>query len=207
MTQKPLSPTNFGELFWRPVRLWPDKVAIEQNDLSMTYSQLEERTRRAAHLLSQLGVRKGDKVALLMSNDYRFAECLFGTLRTGAIAVPLNIKLGVDALVYIAEHSESKILMATADLADKANAVKTAATGLKHMLVVGTGGSGEQDYESRLSQNASEYETVDVELEDVAMLMYTSGSTGRPKGCLLSHKSKWFTAESGARTMLHEPTD
>ena len=103
---------NFGELFWRPVMLYPDKVVIEQGEVSLTYAELEARTQQVAAALSRLGIGRDDKVMLLMTNDYRFVETLFGIIRIGAVAVPANIKLGNDNLIFIAEHSDSRILIA-----------------------------------------------------------------------------------------------
>ncbi len=208
MTTQRWSPANFGEVFWQAVRLYPEKVAIEQGDLTLTYAQLEERARRAASLLHRLGIRRGDKVALLMSNDYRFAECLLGALRTGAVAVPINIKLGVDALSYITSHSEARILITTSDLAEKAIAVRNAVPAVERLLIVGeTNLEGGEDYERLHGDAFPNFATVEVDDDDVAMLMYTSGSTGQPKGCLLSHASKWFTAESSVHTMMHDERD
>lgn len=192
---------NFGDVIWRPVVLMPDKVAIEQNDIVLSYGQLDERVRRVASMLRGLGVGQGDKVAMLMSNDYRFAETLLGILRVGAVAVPINIKLGPDTLQYIAEHSESRVLLATTDLHEKAQALADAASTLEHFILL------DDAYEARLRNASPDFATVDVSLDDVAMLMYTSGSTGRPKGCLLSHRSKWFTARSAVRVFMHDEHD
>ena len=96
-------PVNFGELARRPAQLYPDKVAIEQDELVLTYRELERRTQQVAGLLTRLDVRPGDRVLLLLANDYRFAECLLGTLRAGAIAVPVNIKLGADQLMRFSD--------------------------------------------------------------------------------------------------------
>lgn len=192
---------NFGDLIWRPLALMPDKVAIEQNDIVLTYAQLDARVRRVASMLDGFGIGRGDKVAMLMSNDYRFAECLLGILRAGAVAVPINIKLGPDTLQYIAEHSEARLLLATTDVQDKADALFDAVDGMKHYFLL------DDRYEARLRNASPDFATVDVALNDVAMLMYTSGSTGRPKGCLLSHASKWFTAQSAARVFMYDEHD
>lgn len=199
---------NFGDLFWRPVRLFPEKVAIEQGDLTVTYGELEERTQRLAGFLHRLGVGKGDRVLLMFPNDFRFIECLFGTLRTGAVAVPCNVKLGTDALAYVAAHSESVVLIAHADLREKAEAVRRQVPGLRHLLIVGEWAQGVQSYEALLAATPAGFATVDVDPErDVALQMYTSGSTGMPKGCLLSHRSKWWQARSSARCMILEEPD
>ncbi len=198
---------NFGDLFWRAVLLYPDKVVIEQGDQCLTYAELEDRTQRVAAMLTRLGVRKGDKVLLMMTNDYRYAECLFGTLRTGAIVVPANIKLGNDALAFIADHCDAEIVIATADLSAKVKAVREATPRLKHALLVGGDMDGAESYDKLLRQTPPGFQTVDVRPDDVAMIMYTSGSTGRPKGCMLTHYSKWWTAKSGAETMMHNEHD
>ncbi len=198
---------NFGELFWRPVMLYSDKVVIQQGDASLTYAELETRTQNLASALSQLGIGKDDKVMLLMTNDYRFVESLFGIIRIGAVAVPANIKLGNDSLIYIAEHSDSSILIAHEDLADKAQAIQNGASNIGHTIIVGESLPDTLDYEELLADEQDGFVTAEVEDDDVAMMMYTSGSTGRPKGCLLSHASKWWTARSNVRAMMHIQSD
>lgn len=207
MTVEKHSSGNFGELFWRPVLLYPDKVVIEQGEVSLTYAALEERTQQLAAALSRLGIGRDDKVMLLMTNDYRFVESLFGIIRIGAVAVPANIKLGNDNLIYIAEHSDSRILIAHEELADKAQAVQDGAANIEHTLLVGGSMPDMLDYESLIAEETGGFTTAQVADDDVAMMMYTSGSTGRPKGCLLSHASKWWTARSGVRAMMNVQSD
>jgi len=198
---------NFGELFWKAVALFPDKVAIEQGDVTLTYAQLEDRTARAAGLLRGLGVGRGDKVLLMFPNDWRFPECLFSPLRLGAVSVPANIKLGAEALTYIAQHSDATVLLGHADLKEKIRAVQAGSPNLRHIVVVGGEIPGAISYDRRLEAASPEAGTVQVGPDDPALLMYTSGSTGKPKGCLLSHRNKWWQARSSAMTMLHESRD
>ena len=196
-----VGPSNFGDLFWRAVRLYPDKAAVEQGDRRLTYAQLEDRTQRVARLLSGLGVGRGTKVLLLFPNDYRLVECLFGTLRVGAVAVLTNIRLGTETLQFIAEHCDAHVLIAHASLADKAAAMREAAPALRHMLIVDGEEPEAGSYDEQLASTLPEFRTAAVDAQDMAMLMYTSGSTGRPKGCMLSHGNKWWQARSSARTM------
>ena len=198
---------NFGELFWRPVALYPDKTVIRQGEVSLTYAELDARTQQIAAALARLDIGRDDKVMLLMTNDYRFVESLFGIIRIGAVAVPANIKLGNDALIYIAEHSDSRILIAHEELADKAQAIHDGAANIERTLLVDGDMPGMLDYETLLAAELDGFTTAEVEDDDVAMMMYTSGSTGRPKGCLLSHASKWWTARSNTRAMMHVQSD
>ncbi len=198
---------NFGDLFWKPATLYPDKVAIEQGDRTLTYAALEVRTQKAAGLLHRLGVVPGDKVFLLLPNDYRLPECLFGTLRTGAIAVPANIRLGVDALAYVAAHSEARVMIAHEDLREKAEQVRAEVPGIRHTLIIDGALPGADPYDALAAASPAGFATIPVEPNDPALLMYTSGSTGRPKGCLLSHASHWWQARSSARTLLLDERD
>jgi acyl-CoA synthetase (AMP-forming)/AMP-acid ligase II len=199
--------SNFGDLFWRPVKLYPGKTAIHQGSHNLTYAQLEQRTRQAARLLHEQGIGHGDKVLMLMTNDFRFVECLFGILRTGAVAVPLNIKLGSDALIYVSQHSDARLLIAHADLLDKAQAIRAEAKNITSALLIGGSAQGFQQYDDLLVQTHADFETVQVEPAEIAMMMYTSGSTGRPKGCLLSHANKWWTAQNSVLSMMHVESD
>jgi long-chain acyl-CoA synthetase len=203
---------NFGDLFWRPVLVAPDRIAAEQGSVRLTYAQLDERTRRAARLLRDRGVGRGSKVLLLFPNDYRLIECVFGALRTGAVAVPANIRLGTETLQYIARHSDAEVMIAHASLADRAAAILAAAPALRHVLVVDgdaatAGLRGAEAYDAAVEAAPDEFDTVPVAPDDVALIMYTSGSTGRPKGCMLTHANKWWQARSSARTNMLDEND
>ena len=188
-----VDPPNFGELPWRALRLYPDKVAVEEGEFSLSYRELEERIQRTAALVAGLGIGNGDRVLLLLRNDYRFVECLLGVLRTGATAVPANIKLGRDNLAYIADHSEAVAAIGHADLLDLIPP-------RRHTLEL------DGSYDEALAD--APFATVEVDPDrDEALLMYTSGSTGRPKGVQLSHANKWWQAASAAETMMWKPRD
>ena len=167
MTVEKHASKNFGELFWRPVILRPDKIVIEQGEVSLTYAELESRTQQAAAALSRLGVGRDDKVMLLMANDYRFAETLFGIIRIGAVAVPANIKLGNDNLAYIADHSDSRVLIAHEELSDKARAIQSGASNIEHTILVDGDIPGMLDYETLIGAELDGFTTAEVDDDDV----------------------------------------
>jgi acyl-CoA synthetase (AMP-forming)/AMP-acid ligase II len=183
-----MDPANFGELTWRAARLFPERVAVVEGDLELTYAELDERIRRTAALVRSLGARRGEPVLLLLPNDWRFPEALLGTIRAGAIATPLNTKLGAATLAWVAEHSEARILLAHSSLRETA-----AALGVETTVYADEEGWPGPGGDDRVEP---------VEREEPAMLMYTSGSTGRPKGVLLAHRSKWWQARSTQRCYM-----
>lgn len=173
---------NLGTLFYGAAKLFPDKEAIVQDGSVLRYRDLLERTNKFCGLLSELGIGPQDKVALLMDNDYRFAECLFGIMQLGAVAVPLNVKLGDETLHYILTHAEVKLIVCSPQFYQFAKQAG-GKDDKSQCLVLDDRGA----YEKRLKQAPAQKQVAKVAGNDTALLMYTSGSTGRPKGCQLTH--------------------
>lgn len=207
------------------VKVVPDKPAILAEGVSVSYRQLEENMNRAGQLFRQYGIRKGDRVALLFPNDYRFIEICFGLMRIGAVPLPLNMKLNVDTLSYIVRDSGASMLVSHHSLLDKAWQIDRSRL-TAPMVVVGSedagpersgpsepAASGKPDrsgfasgellqYEVLAASMSAELEVEPVEPDDLCFLLYTSGSTGKPKGCMLTHGGQWWNAETNRRIML-----
>src|SRR5439155_7501408 len=105
----PMLSDNLGHLFDAPLRLAPSSPALFQDDVRLTYAELDTRCNRVATGLARLGVGAGARVALMFSNDFRFLESLFGPMRLGAVTVPLNTRMGDDALRYVVEDAEATV--------------------------------------------------------------------------------------------------
>jgi len=140
-------PDNLGYLFDTQLALTPSKPAVLQGETVLTLAELDARSNRVANALAVLGVTAGDRVALLFNNDYRFLETLFGTMRLGAVAVPLNIRMGDEALRYVAEDSEAGVLVASAALAQRGCALAAQIPAIKHVIADGPSVDGGLAYE------------------------------------------------------------
>jgi long-chain acyl-CoA synthetase len=127
-------PENLGHVFDVPLRLTPDAVAVIQGDTTLSFRQLESRVCRMANLLLGLGVRAGDRVALMFGNDWRFLEAFLGPMRIGAVSVPLNIRMGDAALAYVLDDAEATVLIAGRDQAERARGVAAQAKRLGHLV-------------------------------------------------------------------------
>lgn len=206
---------NFGELTYEAVRLVPDKAAILNGGVSVTYRQLDERMNRAGHLFRKYGVRKGDRVALLFPNDYRFIEICFGLMRIGAVPLPLNIKLNSETLSYILEDSGSKILISHHSLLEKAEQLYSSAKMSFPLFIAGNegrlpespGSIPMENYDALAATMPARLEAVPVQEDDLCFLLYTSGSTGRPKGCMLTHGGQWWNADTNRKILMLDRED
>jgi long-chain acyl-CoA synthetase len=184
-------PDNLGHIFDVPLRLTPDAVAVIQDETTLTYRQLEERVGRMANVLRSLGVGTGDRVALMFGNDWRFLEAFFAPMRLGAVSVPLNIRMGDEALAYVLDDAEARVLVAGRDQAERARTLAGQAKGVAHFLADGPGG----EYAARMDAAPPRFRRRRIDPDAVCMQPYTSGSTGKPKGVLLAHRGQVWNAD------------
>ena len=175
---------------------YPDKIAIF--DLSrdpprkVTYAELELRLDRVASTLARLGMSPGDRLAMAISNRFEFVETMFGAMRAGVVPVPLNTKLGPDALRYVIEDSGAVgAVVESAANANVARIVDDLGLGLR--VTLDDEDKGWLDYESELARSDATFPPPALPADDMAFLPYTSGSTGKPKGVVLTHAGqRWW---------------
>src|SRR5881275_2103813 len=121
----------------------PDRVAIRFEGQSTTWAALDDRIRRLAAGLHAQGVRKGDRVAILMLNRPEFVE---STLAANAIAVPVNFRLAPEEAAYLLQHSDAKVLVTDAPLAGLAAAAVKAAGTSTRIVTVGVPETADESF-------------------------------------------------------------
>ena len=187
-------PQNLGHLFDVPLQLQPTAPAVLQDDVVLTFRDLDERCNRMANALATLGIRAGDRIALMFSNDYRFIESLLGAMRLGAVPVPLNIRMGDEAILYVIADSEAVALIANSDMADRASCLIPHVAGIRHFVVDGDATGKAINYNQMLQAASPGFARRKTAPDEVCLQPYTSGSTGKPKGVLLTHGGQiWNT--------------
>ena len=163
-----------------------DKIAIRDLDTKqgISYRQLNHRAASLAAYLQTNGVKKGDRVALLIRNCPEFFEVQFACSKIGAICLPLNWRLTPNELTYILNDATPCTLIHDYVFADTAPDLASACN---IGLVLEVRDPGEDStYEQALETNES-YTPVETTHDDVCMIMYTSGTTGHPKGAMITH--------------------
>ncbi|MDP6122160.1 MAG: class I adenylate-forming enzyme family protein [Rhodospirillales bacterium] len=198
---------NFGYIFDKSLRIWPDKEALIYGEHRVTYAALEDRTNQVANGLKALGVGKGDHVAILVKNDHRFAETLLGALRTGASVTPTTTRAHYNTLVHIMADCGAKVLFASSDFVEEAPRLGNEVANLEHVLLMETPAEGAVDYDQWLAGQSTQRVETTVEDTDIAYIAYTSGSTGVPKGVLLTHAAVEWAACDLRRALLYGPDE
>ena len=187
----PLTPTNrltrragtwtVGEVMGAQARRTPDHVALDDGTQVLSYRLLEERANRLANCLAALGVKRGDRVAMLSENRNEYLEATYAAARLGAILCALNWRLARDELAHCVNLVEPLAVIVSPRFAA---AYAALGAGVPAPIMLGP------DYESRLAQSTDSPPAVVAEPEDGLLILYTSGTTGMPKGALISHRAE-----------------
>jgi len=197
---------HVGDLPAMSADRYPENDAIVFGDDIRTYAALEANANRVANVLQDHGISAGDNVGIYVPNSIEFPEIYFGVLKSGAVAIPLNVKRPSEGLEYVVDDAEIRTVIGSAAPADD---VYTLAENTAVELVFLPEGDGDRivDYDEAVADAASTFERPDRSYDGPAVMLYTSGTTGKPKGVPLTHENLLTAIESGTASGYHVPVD
>jgi fatty-acyl-CoA synthase len=170
------------------------RLALADAQRRLDYAALEARVQRAAAVLAERGIGRGDRVALLLRNRSAYLELVFAAARLGAIAVPLNARLTPAEIRHPLADCTPRLLAYEAALGQVADAACAAvAEPPRERLVCG---DEQETYEGALAAATPHGDVAPVTRDDPMLLMYTSGTTGKPKGALLPHRKTLYNSRN-----------
>jgi fatty-acyl-CoA synthase len=188
----PLTPIRF---LYRAMDVFARKIGIVCGDLQFTYAEFGQRCERLAAGLKRLGVQPGDRVAYLSFNTHQLLEGYYGVVMTGAIVMPINVRLSQVELAAVLNHSGARTLLFETDFGDCVSALKPQCPGIEHFISLdGAHPAADMTSVELLANEAAPVDWTGIDENSVAELFYTSGSTGSPKGVALSHRSLYLHA-------------
>ena len=167
----------------------PDKVAIVFEGRRYTFSQLNDRVNRLSNALLNLGVTKGQRVAMLQVNCNQCVEAYFAAAKLGAIYLPLNFRAKGDELTYIINNSEANTLFVGERYIALVKSMTPNLASVHHFISIESRRDDMLYYEDMIASSPAEELITEVNDDDTTILMYTAGTTGLPKGVMLSHNS------------------
>jgi fatty-acyl-CoA synthase len=195
--ETPLTPLEFMR---RTRRLHPQREAVVDGDLRLTYEQFFDRCDRWSAVLQRMGVRQGDRVAYIAPNVHEQLESFYAVPQIGAVLVPVNFRLTADDFAYIIDHSGATVVCVTQDYLDSVDSVRDRIGGVKHFVALTGTREGWLDYQATLTNQSPEVTRPEIGESDLLTINYTSGTTDRPKGVMITHRNAYLNTVG---TLLH----
>ena len=161
-----------------------------------TFAQLQQAANRLSQVLKGLGVRPGDRVAMVMPQRFETAVAYVAVLQMGAVAMPLSMLFGPEALSFRLQDSDARVVICEAAASPAVAAARAGCPGLQTVIGVGLEGLPNEgasacdvQWDSALAGAQPRFKPLRTLAEDPAVLIYTSGTTGNPKGALIPHRA------------------
>jgi benzoate-CoA ligase len=206
LPQPPAERFNFAQHLLDANRGRPQSLAYIDDHERLTYGELDERVRRMAAALLALGLRREERVLLLMHDNVDWPVAFLGALYAGVVPVAVNTLLSADDYAYILAHCRAQgALVSQALVPMLQKAMQQAPHELKFIAVSHPDATFAKDAEALrdlLAANAPLRQAAATGPEDIAFWLYSSGSTGRPKGALHTHANPYWTAELYGKSVL-----
>ena len=187
---------NLAVLLEDSARATPERLAVICGDVKMTYAEVNSKASQVAHGLLKLGIEKGDKVALSCPNLPFFPIIYYGILKVGAVVVPLNILLKGREIAYHLQNSDAKAFFCfqgTADLpiAESGFEGFSQTEMCEQFILINAAVENSfpetKTFNEFIANQPTDFNSVDTNADDTAVILYTSGTTGQPKGAELTH--------------------
>jgi long-chain acyl-CoA synthetase len=183
-------PKNVSEVLRNTTARYGDRTGFISGERRWTFREFSDKVDRVALALQkEYGIRKGDRVAVLMGTDLDFLLAFFGTTRIGGIIVPLNSRFKGEELTFEIRNSEATILILDREFWETVESYRNEWTMVRHVFVNGSDTPAEAlSFDVLLQDRKGKIEEVPATEDDTVMIMYTSGTTGHPKGAMQFHR-------------------
>jgi len=182
-----------GDIVRRQAAVRGDKTAYSVGEARITYATLHARSNQLGRALHGLGVRRGDRVAVLANNCAAYPIIYFAVLKLGAIVVPVNARFTPAEVANIVGHAEAATFLVAGEFAAPVAELRAAGRlpSVRHVIAIDAG-AAELQLDAVADAETADDVAATIDEHDPHVMLYTSGTTGSPKGTLLSHRSYYL---------------
>ena len=177
------------EMLKESCRIYSRKKALIFGKERIVYHQLDNQVDRVNCGLIRLGIKKEEKIAILLKNCPEYIVSYFAILKAGGIVIPLNFMLKEEELKYILENAEVSAIITSPEFMPLISRLKLRLEKLNQIIIVGEEVPGTINFSQLLNIISDSKEFPDIKSDSIAAILYTSGTTGHPKGVMLTHKN------------------
>lgn len=185
---------SVNQLFEKQVEKAPNSIALNFQDLSLTYQELNQKANQLAHYLNKLDIKAEDKIGICLPRSLEMIIAIIGVLKTGAAYIPIDPNLPQKRIKNIINDSKIKVLISQEYLLDKFS-------NYPHKIVL------LDQQKSLIEKESTENPVNNIKPNDLAYIIYTSGSTGKPKGVCIEHRSLSAFASPARLQAYHVNSD
>lgn len=182
----------FGEMLWESAQRFPEKVALIFQGQKISYRELDGLANSCANALAKLGIRKGDRVALYMTNRPEYIISVYGIARLGAVFTPMNPTYKEGEIEHQLNDAEASVIIVQESLYPLVRAIRHQVSSLREIIIVGQRAEPGTHRFRDLIRQATPKHPAPVQpnwSEDLVALPYSSGTTGMPKGVMLTNQN------------------
>ncbi|HZJ94654.1 MAG TPA: fatty acid--CoA ligase [Thiopseudomonas sp.] len=190
------APLLIKSLLLSGVRYESQREIVYRDQLRYSYRTFVERVARLANVLTEMGVKAGDTVAVMDWDSHRYLECMFAVPMLGAVLHTINVRLSPQQILYTMNHADDRFVLVNSDFVELYASIADALSTVERTLLL----TDEQDheniqlidsvgeYESLLAAASPNYQFAEFDENSVATTFYTTGTTGNPKGVYFTHR-------------------
>ncbi|MGI6657480.1 MAG: fatty acid--CoA ligase [Desulfobulbus sp.] len=188
-------PLLIKNMLLSPVVDNPDQEIVYREHSRYTYRDLRRRIHRLANVLTELGVRPGDTVAVMDWDSHRYLECFFAVPMLGAVLHTINVRLSAEQIMFTVDHAEDDFLLINEEFLPVLNQIKSRIDTIKAYVLISDQDTPPEppvpmagEYEALMAQAADTFDFPEFDENARATTFYTTGTTGMPKGVYFSHR-------------------
>jgi fatty-acyl-CoA synthase/long-chain acyl-CoA synthetase len=182
-----------GQIVQSNALRYPNKLAVVNGSSRLTWKEVNDRINGFANGLLGLGVKKGDRVAIVAENCHQYFEFLFAAAKIGAPAVCINYRFSTEQLSKIMKISTPKVIVVEGSLKDMIEALRPELSSVEKYIGLGSSHGYDVDFDTLVLTSSNKEPVIEISEDDPCTICFSSGTTGEPKAAVITHKNRIAT--------------